>query len=138
MVFLVAVFATTRLGALLVPLNTRLAAPEVEAEMELTAASDQYALAGILVELIAGRAYSRLDDHLPSEVPERWVPVLRRALDADPGARWGSVRALAATVIPSSITAAASRTLAMSTSSPPTRRSVPTTGVIPVAVTLSW
>lgn len=82
-----------------------LAAPEVEAGLDPDAAADQYALAAILVKLSTGLIVTPGED-LPPEVPSRWAPSLRRALDRDPRGRWPGVRELVEALDPDSLASA--------------------------------
>lgn len=75
-------------------------APELLRGLEATPASDQFALARTLLELLAGRLPTTHPDealrHLPADTPASLTGALRRALDVDPGARFPSVEAFAA------------------------------------------
>lgn len=69
-----------------------LASPEVRQGREPVAASDQYSLAALAVRLLTGR-YPERDGGLPEQVPPELRPILGRALDSDPEARFSNMRA---------------------------------------------
>ncbi len=100
---------------------TDCAAPEVRAGREPTPASDQYAVATMIVRLLSGGAPASTGPGRMDEAPERWRPTLKRALSADPQARFPSIAALCQAMDPDLMVRAATESTDESRRSPPGR-----------------
>ncbi|HSE26785.1 MAG TPA: serine/threonine-protein kinase [Gemmatimonadales bacterium] len=69
-------------------------APEQRAGLPSTARTDLYAVGAVVYECLTGRRWVETQGDW-SRVPGRVAPVLRRALEHDPAARWPDARAFA-------------------------------------------